>query len=135
MQESNLEAPKTRKGEAPLQPDQASAQERRKENQLEQVITENPAENLNVTPSSAPVSLDPADTASTTKAQSLAKIDKMDTENKIKTLSMMAFSEGIEKSVEMARALKDPFILDALHDKLVGELYNELIEKGKLREV
>lgn len=62
-------------------------------------------------------------------------IREMDEKRKVETLSMIAFEKGISHSIELARKLKDPYILDALHDKLIGELREELIKRGKLKNL
>lgn len=60
---------------------------------------------------------------------------EMDEKRKVETLTMVAFEKGISHSIELAKKLKDPYILDALHDKLVGELREELIKRGKLKNL
>ncbi len=63
------------------------------------------------------------------------KIKNLDTAGQIKVLSALAFEKGINHSVRVARSLNDAYLLDELHDKLVGELHEELVERGKLKEI
>ena len=63
------------------------------------------------------------------------KIKNLDTARQVKVLSALAFEKGINHSVKIARDLNDAYLLDELHDKLVGELHEELIKKGKLKEI
>ena len=63
------------------------------------------------------------------------KIKNLDTAGQVKVLSALAFEKGINHSVRIARSLNDAYLLDELHDKLVGELHEELVKKGKLKEI
>ena len=58
----------------------------------------------------------------------------MDEGRQMKILTDMAFEEGIKKAVEAAKATGDAYLIDKLHDTLVDELRQQLIEKGKLKE-
>lgn len=62
-------------------------------------------------------------------------IKDMDTARQIKVLAVLAFEKGINYSVKVARGLNSAYLLDELHDQLVGELHEELIKKGKLKEL
>ncbi|MEA1937296.1 MAG: hypothetical protein U9N04_04270 [Patescibacteria group bacterium] len=63
------------------------------------------------------------------------KIKNLDTARQVEVLLALAFEKGINHSVIIARNLKDAYLLDELHDKLVGELHEELVKKGKLKEI
>ncbi len=63
------------------------------------------------------------------------KIKNLDTARQVEVLSALAFEKGINHSVSIARNLNDAYLLDELHDKLVGELHEELVKKGKLKEI
>lgn len=63
------------------------------------------------------------------------KIKDFDTTRQVKVLSALAFEKGINYSVEVARNLNNAYLLDKLHDELVGELHEELVKKGKLKEI
>jgi len=63
------------------------------------------------------------------------KIKDLDSSRQVKVLSILAFEKGIMYSINVARRLNNPYLLDELHDKLVGELHDELIKKGKLKEI
>ncbi|MCK5122909.1 MAG: hypothetical protein KAQ87_02070 [Candidatus Pacebacteria bacterium] len=62
-------------------------------------------------------------------------IKNLDTARQVKVLVTLAFEKGIGHSIKVARNLNDAYLLDELHDKLVGELRSELVEKGKLKEI
>lgn len=47
----------------------------------------------------------------------------------------VAFEHGLVKAINEARIMKEPYILDAFHDLLVDKLYQELINRDKLREL
>jgi len=63
------------------------------------------------------------------------KIKSLDVERQVKVLVTIAFEKGITHSISVARKLNDAYLLDELHDKLRRELYEELIKKGKLKEI
>ena len=63
------------------------------------------------------------------------EIKNLDTARQVKVLITLAFEKGIGHSIKVARNLNDAYLLDELHDKLVGELRNELVEKGKLKDL
>ncbi len=63
------------------------------------------------------------------------EIKNLDTARQVKVLVTLAFEKGIGHSIKVARNLNDAYLLDELHDKLVGELRNELVEKGKLKDI
>lgn len=45
-----------------------------------------------------------------------------------------AFSGGIDQAINKARATNNAALIDAFHDLLVDELYNHLVERGKLKQ-
>ena len=63
------------------------------------------------------------------------EIKNLDTVRQVKVLVTLAFEKGIKHSIKVARNLNDAYLLDELHDKLVGELRSELVEKGKLKDI
>ncbi|MFA7170985.1 MAG: hypothetical protein WC180_03260 [Candidatus Paceibacterota bacterium] len=89
-------------------------------------------------------------TVKTATSGSLAKVDEdkaaeitrdvkaimtMDEERKIQTLSALAWQKGINYSIEVARKLDDPYVLDLLHAHLSGELHEELVAAKKLDDL
>lgn len=56
-------------------------------------------------------------------------------ERQIQLLTDLAFEKGVVHATEVAKKLEDPYILDEFHDTLVDELYNYLVEQGKLKQV
>ncbi len=65
----------------------------------------------------------------------VAELKNLDTAGQVKKLAVLAFEKGISHSIEAARSLNDAYLLDELHDKLVGELHQELVKKGKLKDI
>lgn len=63
------------------------------------------------------------------------ELKSLDTVGQVNKLTTLAFEKGLEHSIKIARSLNDAYLLDELHDKLVGELHEELIKKGKLKEI
>ena len=63
------------------------------------------------------------------------ELRSLDTAGQVKKLTFLAFEKGIGHSIKVARSLNDAYLLDELHDRLVGELHQELIEKGKLKDI
>ncbi len=59
----------------------------------------------------------------------------LDKEHQVKVLAAVAFEEGIMRAVDLARHLDDAYVLDKLHDQLVGDLYERLVEEKKLKKV
>ena len=54
---------------------------------------------------------------------------------KVQELVNTAFSKTISDAVKQARATNNAALLDAFHDALVDELYNYLVERGKLKKM
>jgi len=81
----------------------------------------------------------PAPTSDNDKAVEIdtdvKKIKDLDVSRQVRILTTLAFEKGIQHSIKVARGLNDAYLLDALHDKLVGELHDELVKKGKLKEI
>ncbi|MEA2098291.1 MAG: hypothetical protein U9P70_04455 [Patescibacteria group bacterium] len=63
------------------------------------------------------------------------ELKNLDTAGQVKKLTFLAFEKGIGHSIKVARSLNDAYLLDELHDKLIGELHQELVEKGKLKDI
>jgi hypothetical protein len=68
-------------------------------------------------------------------AKDAKDIKNLDTARQAKVLVALAFEKGITYSIKVARSLNDAYLLDELHDKLVGELHEELVKKGKLKDI
>jgi len=66
---------------------------------------------------------------------SIRQIEIEPKERQIQLLTDLAFEKGIPHAVEVAKRLENPFLLDEFHDALVDELYNKLIEEGKLKQI
>lgn len=55
--------------------------------------------------------------------------------SKIQELINIAFSKSISNAIKEARATGNAALIDSFHDTLVDELYNYLIERGKLKKL
>lgn len=99
-------------------------------------IGENEISNIQA---SAQIQTKPAFTSDEDKSAAISmdikKIKDLDVSRQVKILTTLAFEKGIQYSVKVARGLNDAYLLDELHDKLVGELHDELVKKGKLKEI
>lgn len=99
-------------------------------------IGENEMSNVQV---SAQIQTKPAFTSDEDKSAAISmdikKIKDLDVSRQVKILTTLAFEKGIQYSIKVARGLNDAYLLDELHDKLVGELHDELVKKGKLKEI
>jgi DNA-binding protein H-NS len=56
-------------------------------------------------------------------------------QGKVQSLVNTAFIDSIQTAVQNARDLNNPALMDAFHDALVDQLYEQLIERGKLKKV
>ena len=63
------------------------------------------------------------------------KIKGQPQENQVKLLTDLALEKGVSHAIEVAKRLDNPYLLDELHDALVDELYNKLVEKGELKAI
>ncbi len=53
---------------------------------------------------------------------------------KVQELVNSAFTKTIDDAIKQARATNNAALIDAFHDALVDELYNHLVERGKLKK-
>jgi hypothetical protein len=60
------------------------------------------------------------------------EIERLSKGEQVGTLVSLAFEQGLEKAVSVARKLKDPAVLDEFHDTLCDHYYEFLKEKGIL---
>lgn len=49
---------------------------------------------------------------------------------KVEQLVKLAQSKGLPHAIKVAEAMKDYYVLDMLHDELVDNLYDRLLEQG-----
>jgi hypothetical protein len=54
---------------------------------------------------------------------------------KVQELVNLAFTQSIDGAIKQARATNNAALIDAFHDALVDELYNQLVERGKLQKL
>lgn len=54
---------------------------------------------------------------------------------KVQEFVNIAFNKSLEEAIKTVKATKNPALIDAFHDVIVDELYNYLIERGKLKKV
>lgn len=55
--------------------------------------------------------------------------------SKVQELVDVAFSKSIAESAQIARKSENAALIDAFHDALVDELYNHLVQRGKLKQI
>lgn len=55
--------------------------------------------------------------------------------NKVQQLVDDAFAKSIGEAIKEARTTNNAALIDAFHDALVDELYNQLVERGKLKKI
>ncbi len=67
--------------------------------------------------------------------QEVKRIEPMEKRGRLEELKRIAVEEGLAKSVSIARKIKDPYLLDELHDSLIDELKEGLKEEGILEEL
>ena len=53
----------------------------------------------------------------------------------VQELVNTAFSHGVDQAIKKVRATNNAALIDAFHDMLVDELYNYLVERGKLKSL
>lgn len=68
-------------------------------------------------------------------AQKIQELQEQPKERQIQILTEMAFEKGVVYAVEIAKNLDSPYLLDEFHDVLVDQLYNKLVEEGKLEKI
>ncbi len=56
-------------------------------------------------------------------------------EQQIEEAVNLAFTKGIENAIEQIKKSGKDHLLDAFHDKMVDELYQRLIQSGKLKQL
>jgi hypothetical protein len=54
---------------------------------------------------------------------------------KVQELVNSAFTKTIDDAIKQARATNNASLIDAFHDALVDELYEHLVERGKLKKM
>jgi len=54
---------------------------------------------------------------------------------KVQALVNVAFIKSIDEAIKEARATNNAALIDAFHDLLVDELYQHLVERGKLKQM
>jgi hypothetical protein len=69
-----------------------------------------------------------------TIAPGASQIQGIDPQNQVQALCDLAFQKGIDAAIEAARSLDNPYVLDELHDAMVGKLYERLKKEGKIEE-
>ena len=78
----------------------------------------------------------PAPTPPSAQAKKQVKqLKDLDRPSQVKALCDLAFQKGLNFAIEVAKTLDNAYVLDEFHDTLVNELYNELVEKGQLKQM
>ena len=61
---------------------------------------------------------------------------KMDAESQVQHLIDLAQQKGVVHAVKVAQHMQDNYILDTMHDRLLGqELHDALVAKGMIKEL
>lgn len=68
-------------------------------------------------------------------ASNTDRLKEMAEQNQLEELKNIAVSKGPLEAVHIAENLKNPRLVDDLHDYLVDELYNHLIETRRIKEL
>lgn len=66
--------------------------------------------------------------------QDLKDIMVLEKPKQVKVLVYLAFKKGVHHAANIAKKLKDPYLMDEFHDTLVSELYSLLIKKKKIKQ-
>lgn len=77
----------------------------------------------------------PTAQAPTVKAVEPPSYLSQELKDKIQALVQLVFDKNLEEGIKEAAKPHNAALLDAFHDILVDELYNQLIEKRKLKRV
>lgn len=56
-------------------------------------------------------------------------------QRQVKILTDLALEKSIHHAVAVAKRLDSAYVLDEFHDTLVGQLFEELKKKGKIKEL
>ncbi len=54
---------------------------------------------------------------------------------KVQELVELAFAKSLTEAIELAKATQNAALIDAFHDVMVDELYDHLVETGKLEKI
>ena len=82
-----------------------------------------------------PTPAEPAPTVPVTPTAEPPSYLSDELKDKVQELINIAFTKSIEEAVKEVSKLNNPALLDAFHDVLVDQLYNTLIERGKLPKI
>lgn len=124
MVEEIYEKFKNKRAEALKQPETKELTPEKEKEILKQAISEHVQK-------AKPVSDDQQKSVAATSQQ----IKGEPKEQQIKLLTDLALEKGISHAIEVAKRLDNPYLLDELHDALVDELYNKLVEQGELKTI
>lgn len=67
--------------------------------------------------------------------QKAQQIQAQPKERQIQLLTELAFEKGISHAIEVVKRMDSAYLIDEFHDALVDELYNKLIQEGKLKQI
>ena len=56
-------------------------------------------------------------------------------QSQVQQLVNAAFTQSINTAIKQVRATGNPALIDAFHDALTDELYQQLVERGKLEKI
>ena len=95
---------------------------------------ENNAETINPQPSVQTKKQTSVQKAPSAQNQA-AQMKNTDQQNQVKQLCEIAFTQGIDAAVEVAKKLDNAYVLDELHDTLIDKLYQKLVTENKLKQL
>jgi hypothetical protein len=65
-------------------------------------------------------------------AEDLKYVMSLDKPKQVKTLVYISLKKGVNHAANLAKQMKDPYILDEFHDTLVNQLYDILKKRKKI---
>ncbi len=81
-----------------------------------------------VQPSTAP-------TPQTTPGADLPSYQRPELQQQVQELIDLTFDKSIKDALIKVKATHNPALIDAFHDALVDNLYDQLVERGKIKEL
>ena len=70
-----------------------------------------------------------------TQAHAVPSYASDDLHAKVQELIERAFSRSLDEAIGLAKATQNAALIDAFHDMMVDELYDHLVETGKLEKI
>jgi len=93
---------------------------------IDEAVVSVPTDDASSTPAASSPVTSPSDDFSTLPLAAQATVQQ---------LVIVAFTKSIGEAIKQARATNNAALIDAFHDLLVDQLYDQLVQRGKLRPV